>query len=246
MFNFKNCITDIIKIYEQNATYKEKNISLTRSLEHYVKINDKFELIKVKEIKNILNLYKDYLKENNLPIDEEINDNFESDYDKKKPSDYSDSESDSNESELNIENNISDNDNSNGSDDNDNNYLSNNVGIKLKIGNKSNGDNNLKYKNKSKRYRNKNNKLDNNGMDIYDNSLSNNVNSIFKKIYFEDSSINEFGLFSNNKFYYTNNNYGFNLIKDDNLSDRVLFILDLRKKNLNNFLFKKRIIKTDK
>ena len=40
MFNFKNCITDIIKIYEQNATYKEKNISLTRSLEHYVKIKD--------------------------------------------------------------------------------------------------------------------------------------------------------------------------------------------------------------
>ena len=72
------------------------------------------------------------------------------------------------------------------------------------------------------------------------------MNSIFKKIYFEDSSINEFGLFSNNKFYYTNNNYGFNLIKDDNLSDRVLLILDLRKKNLNNFLFKKRIIKTDK
>ena len=83
-------------------------------------------------------------------------------------------------------------------------------------------------------------------MDIYDNSLSNNVNSIFKKIYFEDSSINEFGLFSNNKFYYTNNNYCFNLIKDDNLSDRVLFILDLRKKNLNNFMFKQRIIKNDK
>ena len=135
MFNFKNCITDIIKIYEQNATYKEKNISLTRSLVHYVKINDKFELKTVKEIKN-------------------------------------------------IGNNISENDNSNGSDDNDNNYLSNNVGIKLKIGNKSNGDNNLKYKNKSKRYRNKNNKLDNNGLDIYDNSLSNKVNSIFKKIYF--------------------------------------------------------------
>ena len=56
MFNLKNCINDIIKIYEQNATYKEKNISLTRSLEHYVKINNKFELITVKEIKNVLNL----------------------------------------------------------------------------------------------------------------------------------------------------------------------------------------------
>ena len=37
----------------------------------------------MKEIKNIQNLYKDYLKENNLPIDEKINENIESDYDKK-------------------------------------------------------------------------------------------------------------------------------------------------------------------
>ena len=83
-------------------------------------------------------------------------------------------------------------------------------------------------------------------MDIYDNFLSNNVQCIFKKIYLEDSSINEFGLFSNSKFYCTNNNYSFNLIKDDNLSDRVLYILDLRKKKLNNIMFNKRIIKTDK
>ncbi len=83
MFIFKNCLSDIIKVYEQNVTYKEKNVSLTRSLEHYVIINNKFEIITYNNIKDIRNLYKDYLKENNLPIDEQIKENMETDYEKK-------------------------------------------------------------------------------------------------------------------------------------------------------------------
>ena len=30
----KNCITDILDLYNNNKIYKEKNISVTRSLEH--------------------------------------------------------------------------------------------------------------------------------------------------------------------------------------------------------------------
>ena len=36
MFNFKNCLTDIIKIYEQNSTYKEFQ---NNEIEYYNYIN---------------------------------------------------------------------------------------------------------------------------------------------------------------------------------------------------------------
>ena len=42
MYNFKKNILDIIDIYTMHSEYKEKNISLTRALAHYVKINNCF------------------------------------------------------------------------------------------------------------------------------------------------------------------------------------------------------------
>ena len=178
MLNFKNCLSDIIKIYEQNATYKEKNVSLTRSLEHYFKINNKFEIITYNNIKDILNLYKDYLKETNLPIDEQINENMEADYEKK-PFDYSDKESESSENELNIQNDLSNNDNENGSGNNDNIIQSNDINEKFENKKISNYSKNIKSKSKSKNNKYKNNKH----------------LHILKKIYIEDSSINKVNIF---------------------------------------------------
>ena len=42
MYNFKKNILDIIDIYTMHCEYKEKNISLTRALAYYVKINNCF------------------------------------------------------------------------------------------------------------------------------------------------------------------------------------------------------------
>ena len=45
MYNFKMCIYDILQIYEKHSQYKDKQISITRALEHYVKVNNVFDLI---------------------------------------------------------------------------------------------------------------------------------------------------------------------------------------------------------
>ena len=39
LFNFKNCLSDVINVYKNSKIYQEKNISITRSLEHYLKKN---------------------------------------------------------------------------------------------------------------------------------------------------------------------------------------------------------------
>ena len=75
MYNFKKSILDIIDIYTMHCEYKEKNISLTLALAHYVKINNYFELIEYDDIKDIKKLYKNYIIDNNLPVD---NDNSDS------------------------------------------------------------------------------------------------------------------------------------------------------------------------
>ena len=46
---------------------KKKKLSISRSLEHYVKINDSYDLNKFKDLKNIKNLYKDFLLKNKIP-----------------------------------------------------------------------------------------------------------------------------------------------------------------------------------
>ena len=59
MYNFKKSILNIIDIYTMHCEYKEKNISLTRTLAYYVKINNCFELIEYNDIKEIK---KNYIK----------------------------------------------------------------------------------------------------------------------------------------------------------------------------------------
>ena len=41
-------------------TYKEKKLSLARTLEHYVKLKDEFDLIEWKDLENIKELYKNF------------------------------------------------------------------------------------------------------------------------------------------------------------------------------------------
>ena len=70
MHNFKNALTDVINLYEMSDTYKEKKLSITRALAHYVKSQTEFDLINTKDIVKIKDNYKKYLISNKLPIDE--------------------------------------------------------------------------------------------------------------------------------------------------------------------------------
>ena len=67
MFNFKNAILEIIDLYNIHNTYQERKLSISDALEHYVKINNSFDLIKFKVLKNIKNLYKEFLLKNKIP-----------------------------------------------------------------------------------------------------------------------------------------------------------------------------------
>lgn len=58
-----------------SGQYKEKKLSITRDLEHYVRIKTEFDLINNEELLTIKNTYKNYLLSNNLPIDDNDNDN---------------------------------------------------------------------------------------------------------------------------------------------------------------------------
>ena len=65
-FNFKNCIIDIIDIYEKNnKVYQEINGSITRALEYYVKKNLIITLIKNEDLKKIKTDYKKFMLESN-------------------------------------------------------------------------------------------------------------------------------------------------------------------------------------
>ena len=70
MHNFKIYIYDIIKIYETHTSYKDKQNSITRALEHYVRINNHYNLITDLEIIKIKKIYKEFLINNSLPKDE--------------------------------------------------------------------------------------------------------------------------------------------------------------------------------
>ena len=81
MHNFKLALKDVVTLYEMNGIYKEKKLSITRALEHYVRIKNEFDLITFEELLNIKKEYKKYLESNNQPIDqEEDNDSELSDY----------------------------------------------------------------------------------------------------------------------------------------------------------------------
>ena len=78
MYNFKNALKDVISLYEINGIYKEKNLSITRALEHYVRIKSEFDLINFEDLLNIKKEYKKYLESNNLPLDSDDDNNSES------------------------------------------------------------------------------------------------------------------------------------------------------------------------
>ena len=81
MHNFKNALTDVINLYEMSDTYKEKRLSITRALAHYVKNQNEFDLINSNDIVKIKDNYKKHLISNKLPIDEnDDNKSEESDY----------------------------------------------------------------------------------------------------------------------------------------------------------------------
>ena len=81
-FNFKNCILDIIDMYNMNTkVYQEINGSITRSLEYYVKKALVINLIKHEDLKKIKFEYKKYMLDNKYPI-------LENDYDSDSISNY--------------------------------------------------------------------------------------------------------------------------------------------------------------
>lgn len=71
LYNFNNCLSDVINLYNNSKIYQEKNISITRSLEHYIKKKLILDLIKHDDFKIIKKNYKKYLLENKYTIIEE-------------------------------------------------------------------------------------------------------------------------------------------------------------------------------
>ena len=81
-FNFKNCLIDIIDMYEKNTKdYQEINVSITRVLEYYVRKTLVINLIKHDDLKKIKIEYKKYMLDNKYPI-------LENDYDSDSISNY--------------------------------------------------------------------------------------------------------------------------------------------------------------
>ena len=83
MFNFQNCIRDVIKIYDNHSKYNDKQISITKALVHYVKSNNNFDLITDNYLNGIKKDYQKFLEENHLPLDNNDSENNDSDYEKK-------------------------------------------------------------------------------------------------------------------------------------------------------------------
>lgn len=70
LYSFKNSIIDLLDLYNNNKIYQEKNKSVIKSLEHYVKQKIIFDLISNNDLKKIKDNYKIYMKENKFPINE--------------------------------------------------------------------------------------------------------------------------------------------------------------------------------
>ena len=165
MHNFKNALNDVINLYEMSDAYKEKRLSITRALAHYVNNQNEFDLINSKDIVKIKENYKRHLISNKLPIDEnDDNKSEESDYYiKKKENNFFSSESESESSENIISNSInslSDNSDDDDEDDDGNNDFigkANNKKSKITKNNNQKEEKNDE-KEKGKKTRNKNKK----------------------------------------------------------------------------------------
>ena len=76
-YSFKNIILDIIDFYTNKIdVYQERNVSVSRSLEYYVKNKLIINLIDNYSLKAIKNEYKDFLAKNKYPFNEN---NYDSD-----------------------------------------------------------------------------------------------------------------------------------------------------------------------
>ena len=156
LYNFKNCLLDVINLYNNSKIYQEKNVSISRSLEHYVKTKLIFDLIKHEDLKLIKEEYKKYLLEIKYPIIEESYDSdVISNYEKKKPNFISDtSSSESQDNKINSSNENNSNNSDSSSDENneqkEKNYEKNsgNISIKRKNNTKKNYPYNKKAGNK--------------------------------------------------------------------------------------------------
>ena len=121
-YSFKNSILDIIDFYTNKIdVYQERNVSITRSLEYYVKIKLIINLINNDSLKAIKKEYKDFLVKNKYPFNQN---NYDSDslsnYEKKKPFFINSSDSESEEEIIENEDNSNDNNSSSEDDINDN------------------------------------------------------------------------------------------------------------------------------
>ena len=64
-YSFKNCILEIIDFYtNKQEIYQERNVSITRSLEYYIKNKIIIDLIEHDTLKEIKKEYKNFLFEN--------------------------------------------------------------------------------------------------------------------------------------------------------------------------------------
>ena len=135
MYNYKRALVEVISLYEMKDKYIERKISITRALEHYIKIKDNFDLINHEIIKEIKKEYVKYLEGNNLPLGDINNSNNDSDtnsdyYVKRKEEDIYESEEESlssnSENDFVNNNNINNNDSEDDDDDNHSNNNANN------------------------------------------------------------------------------------------------------------------------
>ena len=119
-FNFKNCIKDIIDMYEKNnKVYQEINGSITRALEYYVKKTLVITLIKNEDLKKIKMEYKKFMLDNKYPMLENSYDSDSiSNYEKKIPS-FIDITSSSDSEENDFSSDISNEDKNDSNDNKD-------------------------------------------------------------------------------------------------------------------------------
>ena len=219
-FTFKNCILEIIEFYSKKINnYQERNVSITRSLAHYVKNNLIIDLIEHDSLKKIKADYKEFLKSNRYPINEnEYDSDSISNYEKKIPSHIELTSSESSNEEENIKNIINDK-GENSSDDDSNNdeiYKNNNKNKYKKNKIKKDNNNNNKKASKSKRNE-KNSKFNENNQD----NLNDNIFDIETK-----KKINLF--FNVNDYDYSAKIQNFYLFKRSlNSNQKVLFNEDI-------------------
>ena len=64
----------ILNYYKEKNIYKDRYVSITKSLEYYFKNHKDLNLIKEVDIYNLMDDYNTYRKKNNLPLD--INDDY--------------------------------------------------------------------------------------------------------------------------------------------------------------------------